>query len=1107
MLTARQIDEAEQRLVKRGEAFFHLSGAGHEGSVALAAHLTSDDWLHCHYRDKALLLAWGIRPRCFFDALLCKASSSSQGRRMTPFMSDPDLHVLSMVTPVGNSPLQAVGVAAARNNDASGPIVVCGQGDGGTQQGEFFEACAEAVRRELPVLFFIENNGLAISTKTEGRTFFSLPRRHASDLLGMPIHRIDGREVSAACAALQPVVQHVRRQRQPSVVVFDVERLASHTNADDQKVYRPDDEIRLAAITGDPIRNLEQLLLEQGCPQSALDEIQQSVAQQVTLAQAEALAAADPEVTFVAKRPLPSELLSDQPAACPDEEDRPSLTMREAMNSVLRARLQQDERVTLHGEDIEDPKGDVFGVTRGLSSQFPGRVCNSALSESTIIGTSIGRALAGERPVAFIQFADFLPPALNQIICELGTMYWRTGGQWQCPVIVMVACGGYRPGLGPFHAQTFESLSAQLPGVDVFMPSDAADAAGLLNAAFDSQRPTLFFYPKTYLNDPQRATRRDVAQHRVGVGTSRRISRGSDLTIVTWGSTTHLCEKTVAALATVDVSVDLIDLRSISPWDQSAVCESVRRTGKLIVVHEDALTCGFGAEVLATVTEKVKTPVLARRVARHDTYVPCNFANQLEVLPSLKRILTVAAELMNLELTWELPETDAEHQHLVEAQGSSPADQSVTVLQWRISPGDRIQKGQMLATLEADKAVFELDASVAGQVEMILVPEGEVVPVGTPILRMHAETVAARRKPLTQEACGTPRLQRRITGDVRRASAKHAPPQRATVVGLSPAYVKEGRLRLENQELASRFHGREPEDIYRLTGIQGRCVADADQTVLSLAVEAAQLALDREQATISDVDAIIVSTTTPEIVTPSLACQVLNSLCRDQTPRTIPAHDVNAACSGYLYALASGYDFLQTRPEAAVLVVTSEVLSAVVDPQDFDTAILFGDAASATLMWGRDRTDRRRRWQLRRPVLSAEGEDGSVLTVPLAGQDFLKMRGKQVFTQAVRKMIEMLEQACDEADLQLDDLSLVIPHQANGRIIEAIRQRLQFPADRVFSNICEHGNTSSSSIPLCLADLSEQRSSDANIGLCAFGGGFTYGAAILETVDRDQDTR
>ena len=302
--------------------------------------------------------------------------------------------------------------------------------------------------------------------------------------------------------------------------------------------------------------------------------------------------------------------------------------------------LAADPRVCLFGEDIEDPKGDVFGVTRGLSTAFPGRVVNSPLSEATIVGASIGRALAGGRPVALLQFADFLPVTLNQIMSELSTMHWRTVGEWNCPVVVLAPCGGYRPGLGPFHSQTMESIAAHMPGIDVFMPSTASDAAGLLNAALKSPRPTLFLYPKVCLNDRNTTASADAERHFVPIGQgaacdARRSSH--DHRLGQHGSA--LRKSRGGDCVEAGFGVDLIDLRSISPWDREAVVESAGRTRKLLVVHEDNLTCGFGAEVVATVCESLSRRIVARRLTRPDTYMPCNFSNQLELLPSFKRIL------------------------------------------------------------------------------------------------------------------------------------------------------------------------------------------------------------------------------------------------------------------------------------------------------------------------------------------------------------------------------------------------------------------------------------------------------------------------------------
>ncbi|MFM8359008.1 MAG: thiamine pyrophosphate-dependent enzyme, partial [Verrucomicrobiota bacterium] len=740
MLTARWVDRVEMELVNRGEAFFHVGGAGHEASAALARHLGPQDWLHLHYRDKALMLARGIPPAEFFHSLLCTAASHSAGRQMSAHLSAPHLRVLSLVGPVGNNALQAVGVAreiTARVGSAAGeqprPLVVCAMGDGTTQQGEVLEAIAEAVRARLPVLFLIEDNGLAISTRTGGQTFYRLPGGPAAEFLGMPIHRLNGRDAPACDTAFAGIVANLRRTGEPALVVLEVERLTHHTNADDERVYRGEAELGGIRGEADPVLTLRSRLRAEGIGEGDLDRLDHEVEAAVRAAAEEALRSPNPVPCLEARPPLPATRRATPPE--PAGTGR-STTMLEALRLVLRRALESDSRVSVLGEDIEDPKGDVFGLTRGLSTDFPGRVTNSALSESTIVGVSIGRALAGGQPVACVQFADFLPLCYNQIASELASMWWRTAGGWTAPVIILAPCGGYRPGLGPFHAQTFEATYAHVPGLDVVMPSSAADAAGLLKAAFQGRRPTLFLYPKVLLNDPQAATTAEVSGLLVPPGEAALLRSGDDLTLVSWGATVPLCRRAADQLEAAGVRCDLLDLRSLSPWDREAVLRSVRRTRRLVVVHEDNLTGGFGGEVAAAVAEGAGVPVTLRRVARPDTYVPCNYSNQLEVLPSLRRILEAAAELCDLELAWERPAEVARDLFVLEAVGSSPADQNVTVLAWKVRVGDEVRAGDLLAECEADKATFDLRAPVAGRVEELLA-EGERVAVGHPLARLR----------------------------------------------------------------------------------------------------------------------------------------------------------------------------------------------------------------------------------------------------------------------------------------------------------------------------------------------------------------------------------
>lgn len=1092
MLAARYVDQAEQEITARGEAFFYVAGRGHEAAAALAAHLIPDDYLHVHYRDKALVLARGWRPKGYFDAVYCNDESNSRGRQMCAHISDKDLNILSMSGPVGSAPLHAAGIAAAVKHLPENPIVLCSVGEGTTQEGEFHEGLAQAVRDELPLLFMIEDNRLAISTSTVGRTFYDTPTGPIDQIFGLKIHRVDGRDVVAVDRLFEEIVPQMRRDRKPALVVLDMERLSDHTNADDQRLYRSEEDIAQGKEGGDPIRRFEQHLLGDGWTQNELDQINDEVREFVAAEEEESASAGEPATITTALRPLPIELTHPS-REVRSEPESGGLTMKDAMQAVLRNHLAENESVFLYGQDIEDPKGDVFGLTKGLSTEYPKRVENSPLSESTIIGTAIGRALVGQRPVAFIQFADFLPMAYNQLATDLGSMYWRSDGAWQCPVIVMVPCGSYRPGLGPFHSYSLESTMAHIPGVDVFMPSTAADAAGMLNAAFQSERPSIFMYPKARLNDPSKTTGEDVSEQFVPIGPARKVRGGRDITFVSWGNCVGLCEKAAEELDKIGIEAEILDLRTISPWDQHAVVASAEKTARLIVVHEDNHTCGLGGEVIATVAELARVPVAVRRVASPDTYVPCNFANQLEIVPSFKRILSTAAELLDLDLDWkDLPQAEA-GVGFIEAIGSGPSDETVQIVELHMEAGQSVERGETVAALEATKSVFDLSSPLTGVIDEVLVAEGDTIDVGAPIFRVKIELGSGRTKPITAEPCGIPQLRRRAHAK-RLKVPRHTDRPRRFDVGLSTVATVKGSRQITNHELLKGHGTMTSDDVIRRTGIESRFWAADGETPVTMAVDACWKALDAERLTPDDVDLIICSTTSPSVVTPSMACQVLNGLMQGSVGTQLQAFDINAACSGYLYALQSGYDFLQSRPDGRVLVVTAEVLSPLLDRDDLDTAILFGDAASATVLYGEDLFAGTRA-RLLRPELSAKGEDGTVLSVPLLHDGFIQMKGRKVFSEAVRSMVSSLSRVCQSENIDVTDLRRVVPHQANQRIIDAIAGRIGVD---VYSNIRLHGNTSSTSIPLCLAELLPSASSGDRLGLCAFGGGFTFGAGILQ---------
>ncbi len=1131
MHMSREVDRVEMELVNRGEGFFHVGGAGHEATVALIGHLDSDDWLHPHYRDKALMLARGIPPDEFFHALLATDGSASKGRQMCAHLTSAALNILTMAGPVGNSSLQSVGVAhelvarrnrlaTARNGAGLGkspryPIVVCALGDSASQQGEFLEGVAEAVRAHLPVLFLIEDNGYGISTRTAGNTFYHLPSGPRSEFYGLPIHRMDGRDVLASSEALGPVIAEVRTGR-PAIVVMEMERLTHHTNADDERVYRDSNELQRVRREADPIARLRDALVAAGVPESDLARIETEVEHRVREGADRALATPNPETDREGRPPAAVGARAPGPAPGSEVAEGSALTMLEAMREVLRRQLASDPAVSLFGEDIEDPKGDVFGLTRGLTRAFPSQVKNSALTESTILGVGVGRAMAGGRPVAFIQFADFLPLAFNQIAAELSTVYWRSLGEYRSPVIVLAPCGGYRPGLGPFHSQTFDSTLAHLPGIDVVVPSTAADAAGLLNAAFANQstgRPTVFLYPKVCLNDPGVSAPVAALNQVIQPGKARIARPGQHLTLVAWGSTVPVCLEAAQELQDqVGVSAEVIDLLSLSPWDQDTVRASAERTGCLIVVHEDNLTGGFGGEVVAAVVEAAKVPVRCRRVARADTHVPFNYLNQLDLLPGVPQILEAAAALCDLELAWENEVAGTDGLHVLEAVGSSPADQTVSVVEWRIKEGDTIRAGDLIADCEADKATFELRAPVGGVIGSLLALD-EKVPVGSPLARIQTVKTdgpaKVRRVPVDRK----PRLTRRTGspgGAVSSGTAATARPSqvfvpapalgRDVVVGLSSIVaVPAGRV-VTNEEMIQRFPGRIADDILQRTGIQSRRLLAPGESALTLAVEASRGALKGVGMKLDELDAIFVSTSTPMSISPSMACLVHHALSQDGASRDIAASDILAACTGYLYALQTAFDFCRSKPDANILVVTAEAMSEYTDPNDFDTAIVFADAATATLIHGPSAARfEAARAHLHRPVLSARGEDGTILHHGRRGNPNVNMDGLKVFPMAVRQLIALLKQACEEGEIAVEDLDYIVPHQANGRILDAVDQRLKLPKGRLVNRVAHSGNTSSSTIPMVLAELLRENPR-GKAGLCAFGGGFTFGAAVMEWV-------
>ncbi|WP_440682966.1 beta-ketoacyl-ACP synthase 3 [Cysteiniphilum halobium] len=1094
MDSMRRIDNIEAEMVNSGTANFLASSKGHEGSAIFAEYLKPQDWLQCHYRDKALMHSRGMEEKMFFYSSLCKAEGISHGRQMAFGLSERKLNIGSIVTPVGNQALPSVGIAQSIKNQPDNPIVYCSMGDGTTQQGEVLEAFAEAKRRTLPVLFVVQDNDYAISTRTKGKTFFSLPDySNPNAFYDIPITYIDGSTPFESCDKIKHIINNMRNDRAPHIIIFKVGRLSNHSNADNQCLYRSDDEINTTSQR-DPVRLSREFLLKHGVKESVLQEIEQNNRQRIDEALALALNGLTPTSCFNAEAPLPEHLLPHAHEYRGDFSQETRLGMGAAMREVFRQRLLNDERVCLLGEDIEDDKGDVFGVTKGLSTQFPGRVVNSPLAEATIMGVSIGMALTGKRPVAFIQFADFMPLAYNLLFTELATMYWRSNGDWECPVIVFAACGGYRPGLGPFHAQTNEGTFAHIPGIDVYMPSNAADAAGMLNAAFESNRPSVFLYPKKLLNNASIAdtTSTDVEKQIVPIGKARIVKAGSDITFVGWGNTVSLCQEVAETLETVGIDSEIIDLRTIKPYDLETVLSSVEKTGHLIVTHEDNHTCGVGGDLIASVIERAKKAVKVKRITRADTYIPCNFDNQMEVLPSYERILTGAADLLDLSLEWEIKNCSDAGFYNVPVIGASPSDESVLITELHVKVGDEIKVGDKLVDLEASKSTGEILSPSNGTIEEIYVDESERATVGENLLKLRLPAGAQNKQNIQKN----PILTRKIQQEVAKQNKQQ---HNIYPVGISTPLFKTGSKLVTNDELLQHFPEHNSRDIIDRTGIESRFWLAEDENIVDLATEVAKDALTKSNLKLSDIDMLICTTTTPDqYISPSMACLILDKLYQTYGEHNVPAYDINAACSGYLYGLQSARDYLQTRPSKRVLLISAEYMTKRMDQKDFDTAFLFGDAATATIING-DHYQADSKAIIDEISLTAIAENGDVLNIPTDESKFTQLQGKKLFTFAVKTMSMIMHKCCQQANIALNTVDLVIPHQANQRISNAVEKRLKMHPGTLYSNIARFGNTSSCTIPIALGETLAAQATGKTVALCAFGSGFTAAAALLHT--------
>jgi len=646
MLTVFFVEERMKIFVKQGKCSFNASTRGHEKvQIGMTMLLRPGfDWFFPYYRSKALAIALGMPLKDVFLGMLSRAGDpNSNGRNMAEHFSSRELNLVSQTAVTATQYLNAVGVARALQAEGEGRIVHVSSGEGATSQGEFFEALNWAGREKLPVAFLVQNNGYAISVPQQAQTGSEIHR--IAEGFGLRTFHLDGTWFESMYQQLPPAIEGVRRGEGPILFEADVVRLEPHSSSDDHRKYRSCGELTTASER-DPIARTERYLLRHGVlSQGEIEAFRASIKVEVDEAAAEADSHLQPAATN-----LLAHIYSGEPAppvTKPVLVSEKPVAMIDAINHGLREEMERNPGIVMWGEDIADPKGGVFGVTRGLSSAFPGRVFNSPLAEASIAGVAAGMAMAGYKPIVEIQFADYTWPAFVQLRNEIATVRWRSQGAWTCPVVVRIASGGYIKG-GPWHSACVEGVFAHIPGWRVVFPSCAEDAKGLIKMAARSEDPVVFLEHKGLYRKIQAQTAEPDADYLIPFGKGRLVNEGTELTVISWGYTVHLALEAARQLEHEGRSIEVIDLRSIAPVDEELIAQSVRKTNRVLVAHEDSLTMGFGAEIAARIGqnwfEYLDAPV--RRVAAEDSFVPTAPNLETLALPSAAGIRAAAEHLL-----------------------------------------------------------------------------------------------------------------------------------------------------------------------------------------------------------------------------------------------------------------------------------------------------------------------------------------------------------------------------------------------------------------------------------------------------------------------------
>jgi 2-oxoisovalerate dehydrogenase E1 component len=770
MVESRHGDLREESLNRQGKGHFHVSGRGHEALSALGAQLRDGDYIACYYRGRGLCLGRGMTTRHMALEYFAKRESASRGRMMPSHFSCRPLSILSVPTPLGSQLLPACGIAWGMKLDRKDNIVVTCIGDAATRQGDFYEAVSFALERKLPVLFVVEDNAYGIST----------PTRKTNPLAIGVLNKeqwqvIDGSDAEVVHAECQKAIARLRAGEGPCFIWARMERLSSHTSSDDHTLYRSKED--LAALDkSDPVRILREKMIAAGeFTAEEFKALDEATKEKVRKDYAEA---------EKAENPRPEELFRDVTGPGPELKAdlfKPgNYRMGDLLNLTLRAGLEADPRRMIFGEDVEDPKGGVFRLTQKLSTDFPRQVFNSPLAESTIFGVGGGLALYGRRPVFELQFIDFSFPGFNQLVSNLANMRWRSDGAWKVPAVFYAPYGAYLPGGSLWHSQANESAFAHFPGLNIVIPSTPEDAAGLLWTAMQGEDVTLFLAPKHMLW----ADRETLAPVRpIPFGQARVCTHGDEVTIVAWGNTMEKAYEAIAQLGG-KTSVELIDLRSIAPWDKTAIENSVRKTGRLVVVQEDTEACSVGQMIIqhisgqADIFAAMKAPPVL--VTKGNVMIGYNPIYEYSALPDVARIVKAVQQSVSVNLmrgatppsagvaaaasTAPASTAPAEPQArpntvvagtreiLVRVPVMGEGLRSARVVNLNKNPGEEVKQDDVLCELETDKAVYPVEASFAGQFKEWRINLDDTVLIGQEIAVVVGDAASVADLPVEEES-------------------------------------------------------------------------------------------------------------------------------------------------------------------------------------------------------------------------------------------------------------------------------------------------------------------------------------------------------------------